>query len=174
MKDCHTKHALKTGIGMDYGTLLVRRLGLRGTRQNEVWAGKPANMAAKGIVYETITVLDLTKSAGNHKTIKRHPHQGRMPQEEDEENNHTDREQPMTALESRPPATASDVEGAARADVDHQWAPESLDFHAGTTRQEFGATLIDDTPGQPDKPSTINLRQFAGDDHLVRGPPNMW
>ena len=67
-----------------------------------------------------------------------------------------------------------DVEGAARADVDHQWAPESLDFHAGTTRQEFGATLIDDTPGQPDKPSTINLRQFAGDDHLVRGPPNMW
>ena len=46
--------------------------------------------------------------------------------------------------------------------------------HTGTTRQEFGATLIDDTPGQPDKRSTINLRQFAGDDHLVRGPPNMW
>ena len=35
------------GIGIDQGTLLVRRLGLRGTKQNEVWAGKPLNMAAK-------------------------------------------------------------------------------------------------------------------------------
>ena len=26
---------------------LVRRLGLRGTKQNEVWAGKPVNMASK-------------------------------------------------------------------------------------------------------------------------------
>ena len=38
---------LKAGIGIDCGTLLVRRLGLRGTKQNEVWAGKPVNIAAK-------------------------------------------------------------------------------------------------------------------------------
>ena len=38
---------LRAGIGIDQGTLLVRRLGLRGTKQNEVWAGKPLNMAAK-------------------------------------------------------------------------------------------------------------------------------
>ena len=46
-KDALTKQALKVGIGMDQGSLLVRRLGLRGTRQNEVWAGNPVNMAAK-------------------------------------------------------------------------------------------------------------------------------
>ena len=39
-------------IGIDQKTLLVRRFGLRSTRgrtdrQNEVWAGKPVNMAAK-------------------------------------------------------------------------------------------------------------------------------
>ena len=38
---------LKVGIGMDRGTLLVRRLGLRGSKMNEVWAGTPVNMAAK-------------------------------------------------------------------------------------------------------------------------------
>ena len=38
---------LTAGIGMDIGTLIVRRLGLRGKEQNEVWAGKPVNMAAK-------------------------------------------------------------------------------------------------------------------------------
>ena len=38
---------LTAGIGIDRGTLLVRRLGLRGAKQNEVWAGKPVNMAAK-------------------------------------------------------------------------------------------------------------------------------
>ena len=38
---------LSAGIGIDRGTLLVRRLGLRGTKENEVWAGKPVNMAAK-------------------------------------------------------------------------------------------------------------------------------
>ena len=46
-KDASTKEGLKVGIGVDQGTLLVRRLGLRGTKQNEVWAGKPVNMAAK-------------------------------------------------------------------------------------------------------------------------------
>lgn len=39
-------------IGIDQGLVLVRRVGLRETddrsdRQNEVWAGKPVNMAAK-------------------------------------------------------------------------------------------------------------------------------
>ena len=38
---------LSAGVGMDRGTLLVRRLGLRATKMNEVWAGKPVNMAAK-------------------------------------------------------------------------------------------------------------------------------
>ena len=38
---------LTAGVGIDHGTLLVRRLGLRGTKQNEVWAGKPVNMSAK-------------------------------------------------------------------------------------------------------------------------------
>lgn len=38
---------LTAGIGMDRGRLLVRRLGLRGTKQNEVWAGMPVNIAAK-------------------------------------------------------------------------------------------------------------------------------
>ena len=46
-KDASTKQGLKVGIGVDQGTLLVRRLGLRGTRQNEVWAGSPVNAAAK-------------------------------------------------------------------------------------------------------------------------------
>ena len=43
---------LSAGIGMDEGRIMVRRLGLRetkhrGTKQNEVWAGTPVNMAAK-------------------------------------------------------------------------------------------------------------------------------
>src|SRR5262245_21453003 len=37
---------LACGIGMDAGAVLVRRLGLRGTKENEVWAGKPVSMAA--------------------------------------------------------------------------------------------------------------------------------
>ena len=46
-EDASTDWKLTAGIGIDRGTLLVRRLGLRGTKQNEVWAGKPLNMAAK-------------------------------------------------------------------------------------------------------------------------------
>ena len=46
-KDTSTDWNLTAGIGVDHGTLLVRRLGLRGTKQNEVWAGKPVNMSAK-------------------------------------------------------------------------------------------------------------------------------
>ena len=46
-KDTSTDWKLTAGIGIDRGTLLVRRLGLRGAKQNEVWAGKPVNMAAK-------------------------------------------------------------------------------------------------------------------------------
>lgn len=38
---------LTAGIGIDKGRLLVRRLGLRGLKQNEVWAGTPVNIAAK-------------------------------------------------------------------------------------------------------------------------------
>ncbi|MCY4412147.1 MAG: adenylate/guanylate cyclase domain-containing protein [Caldilineaceae bacterium] len=46
-KDTSTEWKLTAGVGIDRGTLLVRRLGLRGAKQNEVWAGKPVNMAAK-------------------------------------------------------------------------------------------------------------------------------
>ena len=46
-KDTSTDWKLTAGVGIDCGTLLVRRLGLRGAKQNEVWAGKPVNMAAK-------------------------------------------------------------------------------------------------------------------------------
>ncbi len=46
-KDASIQWDLTAGIGVDRGTLLVRQLGLRGTKQNEVWAGKPVNVAAK-------------------------------------------------------------------------------------------------------------------------------
>ena len=46
-KETSADWELRAGIGIDQGRLLVRRLGLRGTKQNEVWAGKPVNMAAK-------------------------------------------------------------------------------------------------------------------------------
>ena len=46
-KDTSADWELTAGVGIDRGTLLVRRLGLRGAKQNEVWAGKPVNMAAK-------------------------------------------------------------------------------------------------------------------------------
>ena len=42
-----TDWKLAAGIGIDKGRLLVRRLGLRGKSQNEVWAGTPVNTAAK-------------------------------------------------------------------------------------------------------------------------------
>ena len=46
-RDASTEWRLSAGIGIDQGTLLVRQLGLRGTKQNEVWAGRPVNVAAK-------------------------------------------------------------------------------------------------------------------------------
>ena len=46
-KSTSSNWRLAVGIGMDRGTLLVRRLGLRGSKTNEVWAGTPVNMAAK-------------------------------------------------------------------------------------------------------------------------------
>ena len=45
--DASSKQSLKVGIGVDQGTLLVRRLGLRSTGRNEVWAGRAVNVAAK-------------------------------------------------------------------------------------------------------------------------------
>lgn len=45
--DASSDWDLVAGIGIDHGTLLVRRLGLRGARENEVWAGNLVNMAAK-------------------------------------------------------------------------------------------------------------------------------
>ena len=46
-RDTNVEWDLAAGFGVDQGTLLVRRLGLRGTKQNEVWAGRPVNVAAK-------------------------------------------------------------------------------------------------------------------------------
>ena len=46
-EDTSTDWELTAGVGIDRGTLLVRRLGLRGAKHNEVWAGKPVNMASK-------------------------------------------------------------------------------------------------------------------------------
>ena len=46
-RDASNEWDLTAGIGVDRGTVLVRRLGLRGTKQNEVWVGKPVNVAAK-------------------------------------------------------------------------------------------------------------------------------
>ena len=46
-RDTKVEWNLAAGFGIDQGTLLVRRLGLRGMKQNEVWAGRPVNVAAK-------------------------------------------------------------------------------------------------------------------------------
>ena len=45
--DASSSWKLTAGIGIDHGTLLVRRLGLRGKKANEVWAGRPVNTASK-------------------------------------------------------------------------------------------------------------------------------
>lgn len=57
-RDASTQRSLKVGIGVDRGTLLVRQLGLKGTRRNQVWAGNPVNMAAK-----------LSSVAGNNQIV---------------------------------------------------------------------------------------------------------
>ena len=57
-RDASSKQALKVGIGVDQGTLLVRRLGLRSTGRNEVWAGRAVNVAAK-----------LSSLAGNNQLV---------------------------------------------------------------------------------------------------------
>ena len=46
-RDTSADSELTVGIGIDEGTVLVRRLGLRNVKLNEVWAGKPVNVAAK-------------------------------------------------------------------------------------------------------------------------------
>lgn len=46
-RDTTADSDLSVGVGIDEGTVLVRRLGLRSLKLNEVWAGKPVNMAAK-------------------------------------------------------------------------------------------------------------------------------
>lgn len=45
--DTSSSRKLTAGIGIDSGILLVRRLGLRGAEENEVWAGMPVNAASK-------------------------------------------------------------------------------------------------------------------------------
>ena len=45
--DAATNWNLTAGIGIDRGTVLVRRLGINATGQNEVWTDQPVNVAAK-------------------------------------------------------------------------------------------------------------------------------
>lgn len=47
VKSSGLEFALTSHIGMQSGRLLVKRIGLRGDMQNEVWAGRPVNVAAK-------------------------------------------------------------------------------------------------------------------------------
>lgn len=52
VKDLKLDIEIDAHIGIDQGTILVRKLGMspvkgRDDRQNEVWAGKPVNMASK-------------------------------------------------------------------------------------------------------------------------------
>ena len=42
-----TDFHIKTHIGMDTDRVLVKRIGLRGDKNNEVWVGKPVNIASK-------------------------------------------------------------------------------------------------------------------------------
>ena len=46
-KDASSNWKLTAGIGVDQGTVLVRRLGLKAAGQNEVWTDTPVNIAAK-------------------------------------------------------------------------------------------------------------------------------
>lgn len=46
-KDASSNWNLTAGIGIDQGTVLVRRLGLKSTGQNEVWTDAPVSVAAK-------------------------------------------------------------------------------------------------------------------------------
>ena len=46
-KDAASNWNLTAGIGIDQGTVLVRRLGLKADGQNEVWTDEPVNVAAK-------------------------------------------------------------------------------------------------------------------------------
>lgn len=46
-KDASSCWKLTAGIGIDQGTVLVRRLGLKAVGQNEVWTDTPVNIAAK-------------------------------------------------------------------------------------------------------------------------------
>ncbi len=46
-KDASSDWPLTAGIGIDQGTVLVRRLGSKAAGQNEVWTDEPVNVAAK-------------------------------------------------------------------------------------------------------------------------------
>lgn len=47
VKNSGLEFELASHSGMQFGRLLVKRIGLRGEMQNEVWAGRPVNVAAK-------------------------------------------------------------------------------------------------------------------------------
>ena len=71
-QDASTERDLKAGVGIDQGTLLVRRLGLRGTKQNEVWAGRPVSVAAKlsGLARDNQVVVSDRVFGGYQKASK--------------------------------------------------------------------------------------------------------
>lgn len=47
VKESGLEFKLASHIGLQAGRLLVKKIGLRGEMQNEVWAGRPVNIAAK-------------------------------------------------------------------------------------------------------------------------------
>lgn len=67
---------LSVGIGVDREEVLVRRLGLRRVEENEVWSGKPVNMASKlssRASYNQILISDrvhkaLNSASGNRRS----------------------------------------------------------------------------------------------------------
>lgn len=47
IQDKFSSFSIKMHAGIDTDTVLVKRIGLRGDKNNEVWIGKPVNIAAK-------------------------------------------------------------------------------------------------------------------------------
>ena len=65
---------LSVGIGVDREEVLVRRLGLRRVEENEVWSGKPVNMASKlssRASYDQILISDRVYKALNSASANR-------------------------------------------------------------------------------------------------------
>jgi class 3 adenylate cyclase len=63
VKSSGLEFPLASHMGIQSGRLLVKRIGLRGDMQNEVWAGKPVNVAAKLASMASSNQLTVSSSA---------------------------------------------------------------------------------------------------------------